>query len=99
MKIETKKELFTNPLYLESGRILEPYELVYETYGELAAFGYGWSALWVTYPASMAAIATVFASYLARWVPLSPRGQSGTAAPGCRRGPCSSVTSHATREA
>ena len=35
MKIETKKELFTNPLYLESGRILEPYELVYETYGEL----------------------------------------------------------------
>ena len=35
MKLETKKELFTNPLYLESGRILEPYELVYETYGEL----------------------------------------------------------------
>jgi homoserine O-acetyltransferase len=35
LKLETKKELFTNPLYLESGRILEPYELVYETYGEL----------------------------------------------------------------
>ncbi len=35
MKLETKKELFTNPLYLESGRILEPYELVYETYGEM----------------------------------------------------------------
>ncbi|NPA28869.1 MAG: homoserine O-acetyltransferase [Epsilonproteobacteria bacterium] len=35
MKIVTKKETFTNPLYLESGRILEPYELVYETYGEL----------------------------------------------------------------
>jgi homoserine O-acetyltransferase len=35
LKLETKKEFFTNPLYLESGRILEPYELVYETYGEL----------------------------------------------------------------
>ncbi len=35
MKITTKLEKFTNALYLESGRILEPYELVYETYGEL----------------------------------------------------------------
>ena len=35
MKIETRKEKFTDPLYLESGRILEPYELIYETYGEL----------------------------------------------------------------
>ncbi len=35
MKIETKKARFTNPLYLESGRILEPYEIMYETYGEL----------------------------------------------------------------
>lgn len=35
MKITTKIEKFTNPLYLESGRILEPYELIYETYGEL----------------------------------------------------------------
>jgi homoserine O-acetyltransferase len=35
VKITTKKETFTNPLYLESGRILEPYELVYETYGEM----------------------------------------------------------------
>ncbi|WP_456323947.1 homoserine O-acetyltransferase MetX [Hydrogenimonas sp.] len=35
MKIVTKKESFTNPLYLESGRILEPYKLVYETYGEM----------------------------------------------------------------
>ncbi len=35
MEIKTRKELFTNALYLESGRILEPYELVYETYGEL----------------------------------------------------------------
>ena len=35
MKIVTKKAKFTNPLYLQSGRILEPYEIVYETYGEL----------------------------------------------------------------
>ncbi len=35
MNIQTKKEVFTTPLYLESGRILEPYEIVYETYGEL----------------------------------------------------------------
>ena len=35
MKIQTKHEIFTEALYLESGRILEPYELVYETYGEL----------------------------------------------------------------
>ncbi len=35
MKITTTTEHFTNPLYLESGRILEPYDLAYETYGEL----------------------------------------------------------------
>jgi homoserine O-acetyltransferase len=35
LKIQTKVEKFTEPLYLESGRILEPYELIYETYGEL----------------------------------------------------------------
>jgi homoserine O-acetyltransferase len=35
LKITTKVEKFTSPLYLESGRILEPYELIYETYGEL----------------------------------------------------------------
>jgi len=35
LKITTKLEKFTNALYLESGRILEPYELMYETYGEL----------------------------------------------------------------
>ncbi|NLO16773.1 MAG: homoserine O-acetyltransferase [Arcobacter butzleri] len=35
MKITTKKAIFKNPLYLESGRILEPYEIMYETYGEL----------------------------------------------------------------
>ncbi len=35
MKIETKIAHFSSPLYLESGRILEPYELAYETYGKL----------------------------------------------------------------
>jgi homoserine O-acetyltransferase len=35
MKIETKIERFTSPLYLESGRILEPYQIAYETYGEM----------------------------------------------------------------
>ena len=35
MKIETKVAHFSSPLYLESGRIFEPYEIAYETYGEL----------------------------------------------------------------
>ncbi len=35
LKLKTKTEHFTNPLYLESGRILEPYDISYETYGEL----------------------------------------------------------------
>ena len=35
MRIETKLARFTSPLYLESGRILEPYAIAYETYGEL----------------------------------------------------------------
>jgi homoserine O-acetyltransferase len=34
MKIETKTAQFSAPLYLESGRILEPYTIAYETYGE-----------------------------------------------------------------
>lgn len=35
LNLETHTEHFTNPLYLESGRILEPYDITYETYGEL----------------------------------------------------------------
>ncbi len=35
LNIQTHTEHFTNPLYLESGRILEPYDIAYETYGEL----------------------------------------------------------------
>lgn len=37
LKIETKTASFNTPLYLESGRILERYDLAYETYGELNA--------------------------------------------------------------
>jgi len=35
MEISTKVAHFTSPLYLESGRILEPYDIKYETYGKL----------------------------------------------------------------
>jgi homoserine O-acetyltransferase len=35
LKIETLIKLFRKPLYLESGRILEPYQIAYTTYGEL----------------------------------------------------------------
>jgi homoserine O-acetyltransferase len=35
LNLKTYTEHFTNPLYLESGRILEPYDITYETYGHL----------------------------------------------------------------
>ncbi len=35
LNLKTYTEHFTNPLYLESGRILEPYDITYETYGTL----------------------------------------------------------------
>ena len=35
LNLQTHTQHFTNPLYLESGRILEPYDIVYETYGTL----------------------------------------------------------------
>ncbi|MEA1892743.1 MAG: homoserine O-acetyltransferase [Campylobacterota bacterium] len=35
LNLQTHTEHFTNPLYLESGRILEPYDIIYETYGEI----------------------------------------------------------------
>ena len=35
MKIETKVEKFNELLYLESGRVLESFEIIYETYGQL----------------------------------------------------------------
>ena len=35
LNLQTNTEHFTNPLYLESGRILEPYAITYETYGTI----------------------------------------------------------------
>ncbi len=35
LNLQTHTEHFTTPLYLESGRILEPFDISYETYGEL----------------------------------------------------------------
>jgi len=35
LNLQTNTEHFTNPLYLESGRILEPYDITYETYGTI----------------------------------------------------------------
>ena len=35
MKIQTKTATFDEPLYCESGRILQPFEVIYETYGEI----------------------------------------------------------------
>ena len=35
MTINTAIEYFDEPLYLESGRILDSFKLAYETYGEL----------------------------------------------------------------
>lgn len=41
------------------------YAFYHEAFGEAVAFAGGWIALFVTYPASVAAIAVIFASYLA----------------------------------
>ena len=35
LNLKTNTQHFTNPLYLESGRILEPYDITYETYGHM----------------------------------------------------------------
>ncbi len=35
LNLQTHTEHFDKPLYLESGRILQPYDIVYETYGTL----------------------------------------------------------------
>lgn len=35
MKINREILHFTNPLYLESGRIIEPYDIIFDTYGEM----------------------------------------------------------------
>lgn len=43
-----------------------------EAYGRAPAFVYGWSALFITYPASVAAISVVFAAYFKRLFPGIP---------------------------
>jgi len=54
------------------------YVYIREAYGELAAFVYGWTFLLVN-PAGWAAIATVFAEYLGKFVPLTDVGRRGVA--------------------
>ncbi|HUU46547.1 MAG TPA: amino acid permease [Acidobacteriota bacterium] len=56
------------------------YVFLRETFGKAPAFIFGWSALFITYPASVAAVAVVFAAYLNRLVPISPGGQPYVAA-------------------
>lgn len=51
-----------------------------ETYGRPPAFVYGWSTLLVTYPASIAAIAVVFAAYFKRLFPAITMSDGGVAA-------------------
>lgn len=53
-------------LYPRTGGV---YVFLRESYGKMPAFMYGWSALLITYPASVAAVSVVFAAYLARIVP------------------------------
>lgn len=36
LHLQTRIEHFTSPLYLESGRILEPFDIIFETYGTLS---------------------------------------------------------------
>jgi APA family basic amino acid/polyamine antiporter len=60
-----------------------PFVFLHETYGPLASFTYGWSALLITYPASLAAIAMVFARYLSQLVSLSATGEAVVAAVLC----------------
>lgn len=59
------------------------YVFLHRTYGPFPAFAYGWSALLITYPASMAAVAVVFTQYLHRWIPMEASTQSAVAAGIC----------------
>jgi basic amino acid/polyamine antiporter, APA family len=47
------------------------YAFLREAYGRFPSFAYGWSALLITYPASIAAVSVVFTAYLARLVPMA----------------------------
>ncbi len=70
-----------------------------EAYGPLVAFLFGWTQLFLA-PASMAAIALVFAEYLGTLTPLSPVGVRLVAVRSPRRrpsGPRSAPGSHPAR--
>ncbi|MEX0734896.1 MAG: amino acid permease [Steroidobacteraceae bacterium] len=62
-------------MYPRSGGL---YVYIREAFGELAAFVYGWTFLLVN-PAGWAAIATVFAEYLGKFVPLTEVARRGVA--------------------
>jgi amino acid transporter len=47
------------------------YAFLREAYGRFPSFAYGWSALLITYPASIAAVSVVFTAYLANVVPIA----------------------------
>lgn len=51
-----------------------------EAWGRPPAFVYGWSALLITYPASIAAVSVVFAAYFKRLVPEFPLPENTIAA-------------------
>jgi len=47
------------------------YAFLREAFGRFPSFAYGWSALLITYPASIAAVSVVFTAYLANVVPIA----------------------------
>ncbi len=59
------------------------YVFLREGYGRFPAFVFGWSDLFVTYPASIAAVALVFVAYLARVVPIPEPARPAAAAALC----------------
>lgn len=59
------------------------YAFLREGYGRFPAFSYGWSALLITYPASIAGVSLVFTAYLARLVPISDPARPWVAASVC----------------
>ncbi len=62
-------------LYPRAGGL---YVFIRESFGELAAFVYGWTFLLVN-PAGQAAIAMVFAEYLGKFVPMDESGRRAVA--------------------
>jgi amino acid transporter len=55
---------------------------ILESFGPLPAFLFGWSELTVIRASALGAIATIFAEYLGRFIPLSPMQVRGVAAVG-----------------